>query len=360
MSARLDSAVAQVERTFPGLQEILRVDVADDGGLGLTALGAGTTRWFHYHEHGLVECFPASDESLRLAAWLRDKRDWRVLSYRPGRRMVVLVSAGEHATVLKGHKRSRSARAAERQRVAEGAMSRGAFRVPRLLRLDGEHEALVFEFLGGSEVELEASSARHYARLGQELAVFQQDGLQQDRVAAQLEPFGVREELAVLESWSRKVLLATGALPPGWSAAMARLERQAHALPAPLLGLCHRDLHDRQVHRDGEEIALLDFDLLCRADVALDPGNLVAHLRWRARQRLHGADETSAHALESAFLAALGRRPEPGFEERLAFYTASAFLRLALVYRLRPRWSVAALELIAWADAVLDEPASID
>ncbi len=40
--------------------------------------------------------------------------------------------------------------------------------------------------------------------------------------------------------------------------------------------------------------------------------------------------------------------------------TASAFLRLALVYRLRPRWSVAALELIAWADAVLDEPASID
>lgn len=349
MSGPLANALTEVARVFPGLEEVLRVDVADDGGLGLTALGAGVTRWFTYDSRGLAECSPVRDAKIPLARWLHDRRDWRVLSYRPGRRMVVL-STGEPRSVLKGHKRGRSEQAAERQRIAESAMAHGAFHVPRLLRRDDVHEALVFEFLEGHEAELDLTSVAAYARLGSQLAIFQEE-----RTAAGLEPFGVREELAVLVRWRQKALSATGALPAGWPSAFELLERCAAALPEPRLGPCHRDLHDRQVHLSGRETALLDFDLLCLADVALDPANLIAHLRWRALQRLHGADDASVRALQAAMLGGLGRAREPGFDVRLAFYTASAWLRLALVYSLRPRWSARVPELVSLARASLDE-----
>ena len=349
MTAPLAAAIEALQRSFHGLEEVVRVDVGDDGALGLCARGGGTTRWFVHDADGLVERFPARDESLPLAAWLRAHRDWRVLAYRPGRRAVVLASGEEPAVVLKGHKRGRSQAAAARHAVAEAAARRGAFRTPRLARREAAHEALVFEYLPGSEVELGLESAEAYARLGRGLALFQ------ELPASELEPFDVRDELAVLERWKHKVLQATHALPAGWSEVAARLERRAAGLPEARLGPCHRDLHDRQVHRHDGEIVLFDFDLLCRADVALDAGNLVAHLSWRACQRLHGADPIRARALVGAFLGGLGRAREPDFEPRLAFYTASALLRLALVYRLRPRWSSAVGELVALAGGTLDE-----
>ena len=229
-------------------------------------------------------------------------------------------------------------------------MRRGAFRVPRMLSHDGEHEALVFEFMSGGEVELSAASAALYARLGSRLALFQRD-----ESAADLKVFGVREELEVQELWQRKVLSAAGTLPEGWPALHARLLHSAERLPAPELGLAHRDLHDRQVHLVEGDVALLDFDLLCRADVALDAGNLLAHLDWRALQGLHGADAASIQALQVAFVAGLGRMREPGFGARLSFYAASAFLRLALVYRLRPRWSPRIGGLLSLAEATLND-----
>jgi hypothetical protein len=353
VSTPLAAMLRALEQAFPDLEEVVRVDVEDGGGLGLTATGAGATRWFRHDERGLSECFPTRDARLPLAGWLQANRGWRVLSYRPGRRVVVLASGEGEPRVFKGHKKGRSERAAARQRIAEGAMRHGAFRVPRLARRDAEHEALVFDFLAGEEVALGRESVPAYARLGQQLSVFQRE-----RAAAELEVFGVPDELEVLARWQGKVVQALGALPEGWSAAHARLLQYAAALPAPELGLCHRDLHDRQVHLargTDEDVAVLDFDLLCRADVALDPGNLSAHLRWRGHQGLYGADEAGARSLNAAFLGALARDQEPGFRARLAFYSASAFLRLALVYRLRPRWSAGARELIAWAHESLDD-----
>ena len=355
MSDRLEAATHEVEQVVSDLQEIVRVDVDDAGELMLTALCPGGTRWFTHDDRGLIERYPERDDELPLSARLRETSDWKVLSYRPGRRAVVLVSRGQRVNVLKGHKRSRSARAAVHQGCAEGAMRRGAFRVPRLISRDGQHEALVFEFLEAREVELGSASAALYRTLGARLAVFQGDECAQD-----LKVFGPSDELAVLERWKAKVLRVLPALPEGWSEVHAHLERRAAALPPPRLGLCHRDLHDRQVHSNGTDVALLDFDLLCRADVALDPGNLVAHLRWRALQGLHGADETSVHALEDAFLAGYGRSRDQGFGTRLAFYCASAFLRLALVYRLRPRWSGRVGELVSRARGALDDLALSD
>jgi tRNA A-37 threonylcarbamoyl transferase component Bud32 len=354
LSDRLESAVHEVEEVVPDLSEVVRVDVDEAGEVMLTALCAAGTRWFTHDDRGLIERHPERDDKLPLAARLRSTSDWKVLSYRPGRRAVVLVRHGERVNVLKGHKRSRSARAAVHQGCAEGAMRRGAFRVPRLLSHDGQHEALVFEYLPAREVELDSASAALYRTLGVRLAVFQGD-----ECAGDLAVFGPRDELAVLERWKEKVLRVVPELPEGWSDVHARLERHASTLPPPRLGLCHRDLHDRQVHSDGTEVALLDFDLLCRADVALDPGNLIAHLRWRALQGLHGADARSVRVLEDAFREGYGRESEDGFVTRLAFYCASAFLRLSLVYRLRPRWSGRVGELVSRASAALDDLAPV-
>ncbi len=353
MSDRLAVAADELVQVCSDLQEIVRVDADDEGVLTLTAVCASSTRWFTYDDRGLIERFPERDAKLPLAARLQTENGWRVLSYRPGRRLVVLVTRGERherTNVFKGHRKLRSARAAVSQGVAEGAMRRGAFRVPRLLGHDGLHEALIFEFLAGREVELGPESVPLYARLGAKLAVFQGDENARD-----IGVFAWRDELEVLERWKKKVLEATGTLPHGWTETHARLAERADRLPPAVLGLAHRDLHDRQVHQEDGEIALLDFDLLARADVALDPGNLVAHLRWRGLQGLHGADAASARALEAAFLTGLGRGGEPDFEKRLAFYTASAFLRLALVYRLRPRWSARVTEMVVWAGTELDD-----
>jgi len=350
MSDRLATALDELRDTWPAFEEWVRADVGSEGDLVLTAAGEGVTRWFTWDDRCLIERFPADDRKVPLSRYLAGRDDWSVLSYRPGRRMVVVQCREDLANVVKGYKKGRSARAAVHQRLAEAAMARGAFRVPRLLRHDTDNEALVFERFEGEEVGLGLESEPLYARLGETLAVFQED-----ECSGEISVFSLRDELDVLERWAEKVRAAVGALPEGWTDMHARLVDAARELPEPRLGLAHRDLHDRQVHLVAGEVTMLDFDLMCCADVALDPGNLVAHLRWRALLGLHGAEDESCRALERAFLDALGRSSEAGFETRLAFYTADAFLRLALVYRLRPRWSGRVPELVLMAGAVLDD-----
>jgi hypothetical protein len=357
---RLASALAELHDTWPDAEEIVRADVSGDGAIVLTAAGTGVTRWFTWDDRGLIERFPVDDRKVPLSRYLAGRDDWSVLSYRPGRRMVVVQCREELASivkgnvvkgnVVKGYKKGRSARAAVHQRLAEAAMARGAFCVPRLLRHAADNEALVFERFEGPEVGLGLDSEPLYARLGETLAAFQEN-----ECSGQIAVFTWKDELEVLERWAEKVRAAVGALPEGWTATHARLVEQARDLPEPRMGLAHRDLHDRQVHLVAGDVTLLDFDLMCCADVALDPGNLVAHLRWRALLGLHGADDESCRALERAFLDAHGRSSEAGFATRLAFYTAGAFLRLALVYRLRPRWSGRVPELVLMAGAVLDD-----
>ena len=352
MSERWSAAIEELQRAWPTLEELVRVDVDDEGGLVLTGVGAGATRWFTHDDRGLIERFPAQDPKVLLAGRLAHTSDWRVLSYRPARRMVVRIEHDGAVFVIKGHKKGRSARAAANQRIAEAAMTRGAFRVPRMTLHEVEREAMAFEFLPGAEVELGPGCELHYLRLGQELRVFQEDPAAHD-LKAHLVP----DELEVLEKWRGKVLLAVGTVPPGWDDARARLEESARDLPRAVLGLAHRDLHDRQVHAVDGRVALLDFDLLCRADVALDPANLAVHLAWRARQGLHGASVDSAAAARSALLVGLARSGEPGFAARFAFRFAAAALRIALVYRVRPRWAGRVDFLIDLATQSLDDPA---
>jgi hypothetical protein len=117
----------------------------------------------------------------------------------------------------------------------------------------------------------------------------------------------------------------------------------------------HRDLHDGQMLIVGRDVALLDFDLLCMSDSALDAANLAVHLQLRALQRVGEATAESALGCAAALIEGLDREGEPGFISRLRFYQASTFLRLSGVYAVRPRYESLAPTLCALAARSLDE-----
>jgi aminoglycoside phosphotransferase (APT) family kinase protein len=81
-------------------------------------------------------------------------------------------------------------------------------------------------------------------------------------------------------------------------------EDLASSIPPPrqLVGI-HRDFYADQVLVDGERLYLLDFDLFCLGDPALDAGNFIAHLTEQALRTLGDATALACHerAFEETF-----------------------------------------------------------
>jgi Ser/Thr protein kinase RdoA (MazF antagonist) len=134
---------------------------------------------------------------------------------------------------------------------------------------------------------------------------------------------GPDEELAVLDRW------ATWA--SDWRVAPAYPLVRLPAAPANAQPrLVHRDAHDRQfLVADDETVGVIDFDLMAAGDPALDLANLLVHLELRERQGL----VYSAQPLVDAVLE--GYRPGADLVDRLPFYRATAWRRLAYVYAFR-------------------------
>lgn len=97
----------------------------------------------------------------------------------------------------------------------------------------------------------------------------------------------------------------------------------------------HRDFYDKQVLSGELKTVLLDCDTLTLADPALDYGNFVAHLCWRAQQHPeHAASITEAVAQFKEIYTVHSR----DFCGRALWWTKAALLRLACIYTWRPRW----------------------
>lgn len=83
------------------------------------------------------------------------------------------------------------------------------------------------------------------------------------------------------------------------------LRRSCHRVAAPLDNrhLCniHRDFYPDQVIVQGQQVYLLDLDLYCRGDPAVDLGNFIAHLQEADLRRFH-EPKKSAH-LADTFLS---------------------------------------------------------
>lgn len=112
------------------------------------------------------------------------------------------------------------------------------------------------------------------------------------------------DELRILRG--RFAALADGR--PGWAARLDRLlggcERLAGRVPAAKLCGIHRDFYPGQVLADGPRLYLLDFDLYCLGDSALDVGNFLGHLTEQSLRSLGRPDglRECEEALEERFL----------------------------------------------------------
>jgi len=328
---------------------VRRAEFDKDGRLWLDL--DGDPAWYRVEEGAegtrVVRSEPHDDERLPLARWLAARRGepfLEVLAWRPGRRVVVAHSDGESACVRKGQRGSRLAAAVARHRAAAALCADGAFRVPHLRGVDEATASLEMELLVGLEPRLEREHAGDFHAIGAALARFQRGGLD-----AAFGTHGVREELAVVDGAGARLARATGLELDGWARVRARLHELAPHEAPPAVP-CHRDLHDRQFLFGEGRPGLLDFDSLCLADAALDPANLLAHFALRRLQGLAGADADGVRACSEALVQGLAPDDEAHFFARLRFYQATALLRLAAVYAVRPRWSHLGRDLVrlAW------------
>ena len=88
----------------------------------------------------------------------------------------------------------------------------------------------------------------------------------------------------------------------------------------------------------------LDLDTVCQGDGEIDVGNFCAHLVLRALQA--GSSTEAAERLGEMLVASYRTARPAADPRRVAWYRASALLRLACVYALRPWWHGLAPALI--------------
>lgn len=338
-----------------------RIDPAPTGGgRVLTELSVDSVRarrrWRREERGECVELDPGADTALALGAALREPKKLGVaslelLAYRPGRRLTLRgVRADGSSAIFKGYRRSRARDAELRARAASQlSTSATGVRIPRVLALHAEWAALELEDLGGRALELRTLAPARLERFGAALRRFG-DSACFDEAARH----GHDDELAVCRTHLARTA-ELGHEPRGAAGLLSALDGASAEVPRPVWAACHRDLHDGQLLDLGDALGWIDFDLACTADSALDAANFVAHLALRRLQGCGPRDESHEHALAAAFARGLARSTEPGFERRAAFYRAATYLRLALVYALRPQFASAPDEQLELARRALEE-----
>ncbi len=101
-------------------------------------------------------------------------------------------------------------------------------------------------------------------------------------------------------------------MKPEWSNRLDRIleacDQLGAAIPEPRPQGVHRDFYADHVIVNGPHLYLLDFDLYCEGDPALDIGNFVAHLAEQSLRTLGNPDAlgVAEQALEEKFVALAG------------------------------------------------------
>jgi hypothetical protein len=122
------------------------------------------------------------------------------------------------------------------------------------------------------------------------------------------------DELRILHECLAKVRL----LRPQWASRVEGVERACDQLAAsvPLPRTCgiHRDFYSSQVILDGSRFYLIDFDLYCMGDPALDVGNFLGHMDEQALRESGSpvAVAEQERALLERFASLAGRITEVG------------------------------------------------
>ncbi|MFT5464761.1 MAG: hypothetical protein ACI8QS_003668 [Planctomycetota bacterium] len=330
-------------------KRVARVDVHQRRGVTLElspVVGSkpDPRRWFRVREETLSELHPECDRELPLSSTL-DAAE-ACLSWRPGRRIVV--SHVDPALLQKGYRTDKDKGPLLAHQLFHAASADAKLlRTPQVRPGAEGLSALVLSRVEGQPVRVVSEAGDFFCALGEGLA-----DTQRRLIDAPLPAHRVHDELGVLESWQHKAHLACGHLPPMWSDLSQALAEASDSVEVDSLVGIHRDLHDGQLLDADGSPGLIDFDLGCRGDACLDPANLLAHLELRLLQRFPGVTRSSVDTCSEAFLEGLGDLQGNAWP-RLRFYQSSAFLRLALVYSIRPRWRHLANPLVTFAQRCL-------
>jgi len=332
---------------------VQKVEITRKGALQFELELGNARRWYVWEHNKPRELMVANDRKIPLAASLNEEQfaaKTNVLSYRPGRRLTLLDHSGHKARVLKGFRRGHLDLMIAKYECAHAAFSGRGINASDIIEYDSARQCLVMVYQSGERLRLSADTSDLFHHVGEALRGFQDFAFSPDDSC-----FDSGQELQVIDKRAKRLYKAAGQLPGHWQSLRTRLQAASEQLPPPFYGLAHRDLHDKQFIQHTNYVSLLDFDLMCKADVALDPANFLAHLVLRNLQGVQGASQRSVDVCGKKFLQGLARNEDPGLWERLRFYQASSFCRLALVYVLRPRWQQLVPALVTMGNRCLDD-----
>ncbi|WP_152195620.1 phosphotransferase family protein [Georgenia subflava] len=276
----------------------------------------------------------------------------QLVAHRPGRRAVVRVPAGDGVEYVKVVRPAKADALARRGRLVRALLDDSVV-VPELLG-DGDVRDGVLRWsdVGGTTLHaLGADPARtgHEVRAAWAVAGRAVRLLHGADRAAVLDEHGVEDELAAIGTWLAPAV-HHGLLDAGQvERATELVARGLRAAPArPVLGVLHRDLHDKQVLlRPDGRLGMIDVDTLAVGERALDVANVLVHLELRVAQGLLTARQ--AEAARTGLLTGVGE-PLEQLWARVPAYAAATRLRLAGVYAFRPRWLPLAREMLADVD----------
>ncbi|MFT5051013.1 MAG: aminoglycoside phosphotransferase (APT) family kinase protein [Chlamydiales bacterium] len=333
----------------PQTRDLERVEVQKTGGVLFTAIAEGSLRWFAFDSGSFDELHPHGDTRVDLCRTLTPADAGRIVSWRPGRRVCLRSERKGQSCFLKGYRKRKAAAAlANHQRAQVACDTPNGFVVPRVLHSDGEQGSIVMSALQGAPLAVKADQVHSFVSIGRALRDLQATPAIQD-----LAQHGAPEELTLLETLARRTEPVLGSLPAEWAATLARLS----LTPPPIATTVatHRDLHVGQFLRMQDAVGLLDFDLMCQAPPSLDLGNLIVHLHLKALQGLDGCTDADADRCIEALLEGYGGSLDGEDPNALRFFKATTYLRLALIYAIRPRWASLADPLTRLAKHCIDE-----
>ena len=137
---------------------------------------------------------------------------------------------------------------------------------------------------------------------------------------------------------------------PRWAGRIERLldacDRLGARTPEPEPCGIHRDFYADQVIVDGPRLCLIDFDLYCEGDPALDIGNFLGHIREQSLRSL-GDPEALANlevAMEERYVELAGEETRPAVQA-YKLLTLARHVHLSTLFRERRSFTGSLLRL---------------
>lgn len=274
---------------------------------------------------------PRTDRRLRevgkeVTRWEEQGQEFELLAHRPGSRAIFrLVDAGQ-VRIVKFYRKVRHTEARWKTLPSDPAQP---WSVPAVLSWCSERKLLVFEHRPGVSLHERLLSGGAQPEDADRVRALL-EWLARQPAPATLPRHEVADEIRVLEERRLVFQRVVRDPPPLFESTHAEVIRALADRGTPPRVLAHRDFHDKQILLDGPRGTLIDLDLLARAPAQLDAGNILAHLRLRARK---GAD-VPWQSMAARIAAPLRSGPDG---EGLPLWTASTLMRLAMIYAWRRR-----------------------